>query len=101
MDWRKNLNWREVLSLLVGAIALGFAYQGIDKYIYRPCRIPLSVETVFGRRAPFYVLAGFLVVLYLALVRISWFAGREGYAFFLALGLCAGIAFVGVVLWCQ
>src|SRR5690242_11959331 len=101
MDWRKKLTWREVVGLLALAVALGFAYQGIDKYIYRPCRIPLSIDTVFGRRVPIYVLVGLTLVLWLGLTRIRWFAEREIHTASIAIGICIGIAVVGVVFWCQ
>jgi hypothetical protein len=96
MNWNEKLNAREVVTLLVGALVLGIVLYGVDRYVYKPCQIPLSFDTVEGRRVPVFAFLVFAAVVYLTVGRIRWFVKHEGWLLMTAVVTFTIITFIVV-----
>lgn len=93
---RKYTVWDILGAVVIASVVIATMHFS-DAYIYQPCGIHLSTETVWGRRAPFYSLVVLVIVIGLIVGRIRWFADHENWL--LATTIAVSGAVIGLFWW--
>ena len=100
MNWTAKLSSREVVGLLLGATVYGgFAYI-LSEYFYPICHVPYRADYILGPGIPWVIFFGFLLVNMAILENVRWFAGRERWAFSVAVVAAVGWVILLALSWC-
>ena len=96
----EKMSGNEFVLMLLGVLAIGGLAYAAEQYIYRPCGIRLSWDSIESISIIQIVFPGLILLAYLLIGRVRWFSNHIGWLVTVAIVTVLVITALVVGYWC-